>query len=151
MQDKIDIIDDIIKESKLVQRWGSWCINMTDKDLPYGVNPEKKTDNTYSLNDKYKSVGYMYLRSLVSHPTIKDVYNATFVINLFISPKNIGNIHATYEVPMKIKKLIESKIKGCRLESVDNQKYSFQELASITVTFQTFANCDNLALKNCIC
>lgn len=151
MQDKIDIINDIITESKLIQRWGGWCINHTDKDLPYGVNPEKKVDNEYSLNTNYKSSGYLYVRSVQSHPTIKDAYNVVVVVNIFISPQKIGNQRATYEVPMKIKKLIEAKIKGCRMESFDSNKYTFQELAMITVPFMTFANCENFTLDNCIC
>lgn len=155
IEETIQDISTIIANSNLIDSWGGWCINMTDKQLPYGIKPlgDPLCGNVYTLNDNFQCSGYLYISNITSSTNggLRGSHNVTVSINLFNNPKKIGNLNTTFEIPLAIIGALRRKYKEITLTSSPNQKYSFQEISVINVTFKAYDNCDELALKNGIC
>jgi len=155
IQDNIDDISQVIIDSNLIELWGGWCVNKLDKDVPYGIKPlainSSKETNVYSLNDNVRSSGYLYIKSITDYRDIKGVFTVEVAINLFINPKKIGRLNATYEIPMKVVGLLKRQFKDVRLQQVTSEKYSFQEMSTIVIPFRAYSSCENIDLLEELC
>jgi len=155
IQENFDAVSTIITDSELIELWGNWCINKLDKDVPYGIKPLSSTStketNIYSINDNVMSSGYSYIYSWSEYPAIKGVFVIEMAINIFVNTKKIGRLSPTYEIPMKIIGLLKRKYKDVRPLRITNEKYSFQEMATIIVPFKAYSSCEDLDLLAPIC
>lgn len=151
LETKIAEIEKIITDSKKVDNWGGWCINMTDKEIPYGVKPlENKTvANSYTINDTKKVTGYLYVKDVVSSSRV-GLFDVIIGINLFINPRKTGKLTACYEVPFYLIGLLKKPFKDIRIVSNANQRYAFHEMTQIEVTIKDYSGCE-LTLNNPIC
>ena len=155
IQENFDVVSQIITDSGLIELWGDWCINKTDKEVPYGIKPlsvnSSKETNVYSINENVKSSGYSYIRSLTDYRDIKGVFVVEMAINVFINPKKIGRINATYEIPMKLIGLLKRQYKDVRILQISSEKYSFQEMTTIIVPFKAYSSCEDIDLLEPVC
>lgn len=155
IQENFDSISEIIQDSNLIELWGGWCENKTDKDVPYGRKPlsnnSGKETNIYSINDNVKSSGYSYIRSIADYRDIKGVFVVEIAINIFVNPKKIGRLNATYEIPMKLIGLLKRKYKDVRIQQNTSERFSFQEMATIIVPVKAYSSCEELDLMDTIC
>ncbi len=155
IQENFDAVSTIITDSGLIELWGDWCINKTDKEVPYGIKPlsvnSSKETNVYSINDNVKSSGYSYIYSWAEYQNIKGAFVIEIAINVFVNPKKIGRLSATYEIPMKIIGLLKRKYKDVRPLRITSEKYSFQEMATIIVPFKAYSSCENIDLLEPVC
>lgn len=155
IQENFDAVSTIIQDSGLIELWGDWCINKTDKEVPYGIKPlsvnSSKETNMYSINENVKSSGYSYIRSLTDYKDFTGVFTVELAINVFVNPKKIGRINATYEIPMKLISLLKRQYKVVRILQVNSEKYSFQEMATIIVPFKAYASCEDIDLLEPVC
>lgn len=155
IQENFDAVSQIITDSGLIELWGDWCINKTDKEVPYGIKPlsvnSSKETNVYSINENVKSSGYSYIRSLTDYKDFTGVFTVELAINVFINPKKIGRINATYEIPMKLISLLKRQYKVVRILPISSEKYSFQEMTTIIVPFKAYSSCENIDLLEPVC
>jgi len=155
IQENFDAVSTIIEASALVELWGGWCVNKLDKEVPYGQKPltstSTKESNIYSINDNVMSSGYSYIRSVSDFQNIKGVFLIEMAVNIFVNTKKIGRINTTYEIPMKLIGLLKRKYKDVRILPITNEKYSFQEMATIIVPFKAYSSCEDLDLLAPIC
>ena len=155
IQENFNAVSTIITDSGLIELWGDWCINKTDKEVPYGIKPlsvnSSKETNVYSINDNVKSSGYSYIYSWAEYQNIKGAFVIEIAINVFVNPKKIGRLSATYEIPMKIIGLLKRKYKDVRPLRITSEKYSFQEMATIIVPFKAYSSCENIDLLEPVC
>ena len=155
IQENFDAVSTIITDSGLIELWGGWCVNKLDKDVPYGIKPltstSTKDTNVYTINDNVISSGYSYIRSLSDFKDIKGVFNVEMAINVFVNPKKIGRINTTYELPMKLIGVLKRKYKDVRILTISNEKYSFQEMATIIIPFKAYASCEDIDLMEPVC
>ena len=153
--DNFNEIDAIIEASQLIEQWGGQCVNKLDKDVPYGLkvltSTSTKESNIYSINENVKVSGYSYVKSLVSHPRITGAFNVEIGINIFVNPKKIGRVNATYEVPMAIIGKLKRKYKEVKILEVKSERFSFSEMSTIVVPFLAYSSCEDLDLTDCIC
>jgi hypothetical protein len=155
IQENFDTVSTIIQNSNLIELWGDWCVNKTDKEVPYGIKPlsvnSSKETNVYSINDNVMSSGYSYIRSITDYRDIKGVFVVEMAINIFVNPKKIGRLNATYEIPMKLIGLLKRQYKDVRIQQNTSERFSFQEMATIIVPFKAYASCENIDLLEPVC
>jgi hypothetical protein len=155
IQENFDAVSTIIQDSNLIELWGDWCVNKTDKEVPYGIKPlsvnSSKETNIYSINDNVMSSGYSYIRSITDYRDIKGVFVVEMAINIFVNPKKIGRLNATYEIPMKLIGLLKRQYKDVRIQQNTSERFSFQEMATIIVPFKAYASCENIDLMEPVC
>ena len=148
-------IDEIITASNLIEQWGGHCVNKLDKDVPYGLKvlttASSKESNIYSINENVKVSGYSYVRSMVSHPRITGAFQVEIGINIFVNPKKIGRVNATYEVPMALIGKLKRKYKEVKILEVKSERFSFSEMTTITVPFLAYSSCEDLTNLDQIC
>jgi len=155
IQENFDAVSTIIQDSNLIELWGDWCVNKIDKEVPYGIKPlsvnSSKETNVYSINDNVMSSGYSYIRSITDYRDIKGVFVVEMAINIFVNPKKIGRLNATYEIPMKLIGLLKRQYKDVRIQQNTSERFSFQEMATIIVPFKAYASCENIDLMEPVC
>ena len=155
IEDNFTTIDEIITASDLIELWGGHCVNKLDKDVPYGLKvlttASSKESNIYSINENVKVVAYSYVRSLVSHPRITGAFQVEIGINIFVNPKKIGRVNATYEIPMALVGKLKRKYKDVKLLEIKSERFSFSEMTTITVPFLAYSSCEDLDNLEQIC
>lgn len=155
IQENFDTVSTIIQDSNLIELWGDWCVNKTDKEVPYGIKPlsvnSSKESNMYSINENVMSSGYSYIRSITDYRDIKGVFVVEMAINIFVNPKKIGRLNATYEIPMKLIGLLKRQYKDVRIQQNTSERFSFQEMSTIIVPFKAYASCENIDLMEPVC
>lgn len=155
IQENFDTVSTIIQDSNLIELWGDWCVNKTDKEVPYGIKPlsvnSSKESNMYSINENVMSSGYSYIRNITDYRDIKGVFVVEMAINIFVNPKKIGRLNATYEIPMKLIGLLKRQYKDVRIQQNTSERFSFQEMATIIVPFKAYASCENIDLMEPVC
>lgn len=155
IEDNFTAIDTIVNDSSLIELWGGHCVNKLDKDIPYGLkvltSTSTKETNIYTLNENVKVSGYSYIRSLSSHPRITGVFNVEIGINIFVNPKKIGRVNASYEVPMALIGKLKRKYKDVKILELKSERFSFSEMATIVVPFLAYSSCEDLDLTDCLC
>lgn len=146
MKAEITQLNEFIIDSGLFDRWGGLCVNFTDKPFPYGVGTEPDCfGNVYSYDDAIKCTGYMYINSITStQPTPKTIeLNVEVHINVFTPHKQIGEDTNYFIKPLDLLgRLARGKYRA-QFVQVSN-RYSFQEVATISVNMRVFVPCETV-------
>lgn len=137
--------------TNLVTDWGGWCVNKTDKEMPYGIGTNNNVSGKlFGYNDNEITTGYLYVRNVESIGKFNQV-EVTVTVNIFTPVKKIGENIQTFQVPLMIFGQLQKNYKNVRFYTPTSEKYSFQEMSSIDIKFTINAPCDISALNDPIC
>jgi hypothetical protein len=120
MKAKIQGILDLINGTGLIERWGGWCFNKTDKELPYGVAITTTTKGTmYGYDDNFYSSGYLFVKEL-QNTTIRNQVRVTVGIYIFTPRTKWDEEMNTYELPLDLYAQLNRSYKEIRFNSIIN-------------------------------
>lgn len=140
-----------IVATNLVTDWGGWCVNKTDKEMPYGIGTNNNVSGKlFGYNDNEITTGYLYVRNIESIGKFNQV-EVTVTVNIFTPVKKIGENIQTFQVPLMIFGQLQKNYKNVRFYTPTSEKYSFQEMSSIDIKFTINSPCDISALNDPIC
>lgn len=146
MKTEIKALNDYIESLDIIKSFGGLCVNMQDKELPYGVDGSGKVYTT----DTYLGVlGYTFIESIRNHE--KNGFNVVIGFNIFVSPKSIGELLPVYELPMFLYQKLKTKYRDITFVNINTKKYSHYELSTIYIKIQVYSICDELELKKALC
>lgn len=146
MKTELTALNDFIESLEVFKSFGGFCINMLDKDLPYGLDGE---GNVYTTDDFFGTLGYTYIESIRENG--KHGFDVIIGVNVFVSPKAIGEILPIYELPMFIFQKLKVRYKDITFRNVNMKKYSHYELSTIFIKITVYSICDELEIKSKIC
>ena len=146
MKAEITALNEYIQSLGLISSFGGFCINMQDKELPYGIDGAGKV---YTTDDYLGTIGYSYIKSIRNHSTHGFVLDIG--INIFVSPKAIGEVLPIYELPMFIYQKLKAHYKDISFENYTYKKFSHYEMSTISIKLHVYSICDELELKSKIC
>lgn len=146
MKAEITTLNEYIQSLEVINSFGGLCVNMQDKDLPYGIDGDGKV---YTTDDYWGIIGYTFIKSIRNHST--HGFEVYVGINIFVSPKAIGELLPIYEVPMFIYQKLKTKYKDVTFENYNHKKYSHYELSTILIKLHMYSVCDEIELKAKIC
>jgi hypothetical protein len=147
MKAEITSLNDYITSLGVIKSFGGLCINMTDKELPYGVDDAGKI---FTTDDFLGTLAYTYIMNI--RQGVKHGFIVTVGLNVFVSPKSVGEILPVYELPMWLFTKLKERYKDIRFSAkIDTRKYSHYELSTIEIDMPVYSICDELELKSKIC
>jgi hypothetical protein len=156
MQNRIESIDEFIKDTGIITNYGGFCINRqpeTGQKFPYGVAPiVKGQTNMYSYSDNHLCSGYSYLANLRNGGRTKNGLLVTIGINIFTNILKQGNKIPHYQRPVALYGLL-SKLTGVEdIRLITPNLNYFQEWATIEIDFIDYAPCsfEDDAVKICL-
>jgi hypothetical protein len=153
LKDKVLSIADFINSTGIVTRWGSWCNNMTDKGLPYGVGllPDCK-GNIYSYDENEACTAYIYVSGIESTGQNNEI-KVTVQINIFSSAKQNGENISVYNRSIALFNEMYKKYRNdIRLFSPSKtSKYETLEFMAIEYSFMSYGTCEIPDFNEAIC
>jgi len=142
MKAKIQEIIDQVSNTGLIERWGGWCFNKTDKDLPYGVSITNTTKGTlHGYDDNFYSTSYLFVKELKETGTRNQV-RVTVGIYVFTPRLKWGEDMNTYDLALNLYAQLTKKYKETRFSSVISDKYVPNEVALIEIDFYAYGQCE---------
>jgi len=142
MKAKIQEIIDQVSNTGLIERWGGWCFNKTDKDLPYGVSITNTTKGTlYGYDDNFYSTSYLFVKEL-KETGIRNQVRVTVGIYVFTPRLKWGEDMNTYDLALNLYAQLTKKYKETRFSSVISDKYVPNEVALIEIDFYAYGQCE---------
>lgn len=142
MESKINEIISTINTTGLIERFGGWCFNKTDKDLPYGVAIQNTNKGTlYGYDDNFYSSGFLFVKDLQGTGRINEV-RVTVGIYVFTPCTKWDEEMNTYELPLNLYSQLRKKYKDIRFSSVIVDKYVANEVALIEIDFMAYGQCE---------
>lgn len=142
METKIQEIIDYITATGLIERFGGWCFNKTDKELPYGVAITNTNKGTlYGFDDNFFSSGYVWVKDIVS-TGIRNQVKVTLGIYVFTPRTKWSEEMNTFDLPLDLYAQLNRKYKEIRFNSVIVDKYIANEVALIEIDFLAYGSCD---------
>jgi len=154
MKSEINALNEFIESTNVFTRWGNFCVNRTDKGMPYGIGTISDcAGNIYGYDENETCAGYMYVNNITSkQPNVKVIeLDVEIHINIFTPSKKIGETNNYFIKPLELLgKLVRQKY-TCKFINQTSNKYSFQEMATIAVNLRVFVPCDSVIYNDPIC
>ena len=142
MESKINEIISAINTTGLIERFGGWCFNKTDKELPYGVAIQNTDKGTlYGYDDNFYSSGFLFVKELQGTGRMNEV-RVTVGIYVFTPRTKWDEEMNTYELPLNLFSQLRKKYKDIRFNSVIVDKYVANEVALIEIDFMAYGQCE---------
>ena len=146
MKEEINKLNEFITSLGVITSFGGFCVNRTDKDVPYGVAADGKV---YTMDDKKGVVGYTFVKSLVNS---SHGFSLKVGLYIFVNPKAIGEIIPVYQIPMFVYGELKKRYKDISFNAVvDENRMSLHEMSLIEIYMPVYRECDVLELKSKIC
>jgi hypothetical protein len=146
MKQRIDTIDEFIRNTNIITNYGGFCVNRQpsgNEIFPKGVAviQDKNKSNIYSYDDNYLCSGYLYLANLRSGGTKRNGIIVTLGLNVFTNILKQGNKIPFYQRPLALYGLL-GKITGVEQVRIIAPTINyFQEFATIEMDFIDYAPC----------
>lgn len=121
IKETIDSINEVINNSKIIERYGGYCDIDKSKAIPFGISKTKdEKGNTYTYDARYKTAGFLEFqkeRTNVEQFSTQFWYlNLFFVVHLFTSQKKVSKAK-NYSTALKLLEVMR-----------DNTNYKFKKL-----------------------
>ncbi len=153
MKTEINKLNEFIEETGIFTRWGKLCINKLDKNIPYGIGTQSDCyGNIYGYDDSIQCSGYMYVNNITSKmPTPKTIeLDVEVYINIFTPHKQIGELTNYFSKPLDLLGQLARAKYNVKMAQPSN-RYSFQEVATISVSLRVFVPCETVNYSDKIC
>jgi hypothetical protein len=147
MKAEITKLSEFIQSLEVIKSFGGLCVNMIEKDMPYGIDEKGRT---YTTDEYLGTLGYLYIHDIKDNQ--KHGFNVTVGLNLFVSPKSVGELLPVYQLPMFVFTKLKERYKDISFEArIDTRKYSHYEMTTIKIMMPVYSPCDEIELKAAIC
>ena len=142
IENEIKKINGIIVDSGIFDRWGGYCENLVEKVNPYGLGLVGECiGNRYSYDDRFRSVGYVYIRSVNSQymNRLFSLIRLSFGIQTFTNTKKFGDESKFYKPSLSLFTILTNAGYVVEITPQNHPKF---EMSLITATTQIFSDCE---------